>query len=69
MELNPPERAKRILEKSIPQPINPKTVQSLDPIPIRIGCVPEHFSSPIYTLVAENPELYQLVLCPGGTGM
>lgn len=27
---------------------------------LRIGCVPEHFSTPLYSLVAAHPELYEL---------
>ncbi|KAI9209065.1 uncharacterized protein BJ171DRAFT_454760 [Polychytrium aggregatum] len=43
------------------------------PTKIRIGCVPEHFSSPLY--IAEAEKLFQnegvevqVVTCPGGTG-
>ncbi|KAJ3119881.1 hypothetical protein HK098_005072 [Nowakowskiella sp. JEL0407] len=34
---------------------------------VRIGCVPEHFSSPLYQLSSSYDDI-ELVICPGGTG-
>lgn len=35
---------------------------------LRVGYVPEHFSSPLLQLAAENPSTITLVSCPSGTG-
>jgi hypothetical protein len=41
-------------------------------IGVRIGCVPEHFSAPLYLSLEEKAinsnVIFQLYNCPGGTG-